>query len=763
MDLIIIESPNKISTIEKYLIELGKKDFKIFSSNGHIIDLDEKSYCLHRDNNGVFTADYQTIKGKHSLIKELKNLVSMATNIFMCQDADREGERISSDIVDVCKIKKYYRVTFNAITKNAIKKALIDREGVRLIDEQIVLAQWTRRVVDRVIGYGLSPVLFYYFTKNKILSYKKDGEDVSIPPKGTGRVIGISLGILAKRQKEIDLYNETGGYVTDVVVARYTLNGVAFDGRGEKLEFLKKDTEKLNHVISEANSSVHKVYDYKPDTKVVTPYPALNSPSLYSGCSYIYNMPPTLTKKIAQELFETGYITYPRTDNINLESETSSEIIDYLMSTFPEENQDDILKKKRKFRKKKRNLAEEPHEAIRPTLINAAHSPENIKKVWEKGDLNPKTKAFDNQHFFVYSLIWYRTISTQLIDSLYDVSVATISAGEYTFVARANRRIVDGWEKYYNDILNASEKGKGDDDWTNKRVVLPDGLRVGLILNDPKVEYYEKHSRSPKRISEGALISQLSSNEIARPSTIHTASSTLIKKGYATSNRTLLTPTDLGMAVFNVTETFLPWINNIKDAQQFEQVIEAIEQKKISNIHDVIQIYWDKVEEFKEAVSYVEYKDREPSPKQIELGNKILQQMKDEEKRALDIHKIFASQELLSKFIDAKLKERKKEQSNNTVGSCPKCKKTNIVELEKMYKCNTSSCDFILWNNQVDGFINFFKVPLSKKDLVLLLLKDTKATINTTNPKTGQTYSSNIEIKYDEKYKNWKVDFVKNK
>jgi DNA topoisomerase I len=758
MKLIIVESPVKVRTINKYLKQLGiLDDYFVFATAGHILDLDPKKYSVHKNEDGSFTGDVIPIHGKGKIISELKRLVSKATEIYMCQDDDREGERISYDIVDVCSIKKYYRVVLLSITMNEIKRAFEEKVGVRLIDEKIVTAQKARRLIDRVIGYGLSPAIAYYFSKNKILSYKHKDEEITVKPNGTGRVIGISLGILAKRQEDIEKYKEQGEYITDVVVARYSYNGVSFDAKGTKLEYLKKDSDQLSRTLTEANNKLHRVYDYKPDTKEIPPYPAFTTSTLYSACSYLHDLPPHETKKITQDLFETGYITYPRTDSPELCNEASEAIITFLIGSFDETEYGDILKVKRKYKRKKSAFAQEAHEGIRPLYFSDAYEPNQIKHIW---DNDKNCTEFNNYHKFVYELIWYRAISTQLVDSVYDISKITISAGEYTFVANARNRITDGWERYYGDILHASDKGKGDEDWITDRVVLPTDVYVGLVLEDRSVESYEKHSRSPKRISEGGLITQLVTNGVARPSTLHTISQSLKKKKYIVSNKTLLTPTDLGMAVYSVTENYLSWINNIKDAQNFEKVIEEIEAGGITDVDEVINIYWEKVEEFKSDINYVSLENREPTKDQIDFAEKMIKQMSEADLAEVNRDLIFSSQKEMSAFLNTEANKHKKELSERVIGVCPKCDKKSIISDEKLFRCYNRQCDFIVWNNSVDGFIERFQAKVERVELITKLLNEPIVELPLIGSKSNEPFDGKLNLSFNKDYKSWGVSFM---
>ena len=760
MKLIIVESPVKIRTIKKYLDDLNVGgEYELFATNGHILDLNTKEFSVTRLSDGTFKGTYEIIKGKKSLVSALKSKVRQANDIYMCQDDDREGEKIAEDIVEVCKIKKYYRVVLLSITRSEIERVFVKKIGIREIDDKIVRAQITRRIIDRIVGYGLSPALNYYFSSNKILSFVKDNKEINIKPNGTGRVIGISLSLLANREKDIRKYKQEGEKITDVVKARYNF-GTVFDATGEKLEFSKKDDQLLSKTIVEANSKLHKVYSYNRDIKEVPPYPAFTTAALYSACSYIYDMPSKKTKDILVSLFYSGYITYPRTDNSEISNDAANEIISYLFSEFDESDYGDILKNKRRYKKRRNLFAQEGHEAIRPLFFTKEYEPNNIFNVWNK---DSNAAEFGNYHKYVYELIWQRAVSTQLADSVYDVSKVVINAGQYTFTATANDRTTDGWEKYFGDKLKASSKGKGDDDWTDKRVVLPEGLYVGCVLENVEVYSYERKSRSPKRISEGALITQLVTNGIARPSTLHSIVSSLVKKKYVTTNRTLIILTELGMAVSEVTQQYLEWLNDIKAAQDFEKIISLIEKGEINNPDAVIQKYWDKVEEFKREIGYItntENGDEEPTEKQKEYARKIIDSMDSENKKNINIESIFLTKKEMNKFLNAEVNKGTKEKTNKILGKCPKCNSNSIIEHKDRFACNNRECDFVLWNNNIERFIELFSVKERKNELIRLLLNSSPYSTTLISPKTQLEFKANISLTYNKKYKNWNIEFV---
>lgn len=759
MNLVIVESPVKSQTISKYLKDAKTSDtFKVIATGGHISDLDENSLSIEY-RNGKFYGDFRVSSGKKDIINNIKLSAKGSDNIFICCDDDREGEKIADDVVNICEIKKYFRVTFTEITKRAIELALIQKQGIRLIDEKIVLAQWTRRMADRIIGYGLSPALSYFFSKNKLLTHtNKEGIQKAVIPRGTGRVIGISLSILVKRQQLIDKYNEVGQVFTDVVSAKYTFNGVAFSADGKGLEFSKDKSNLLNSAIIQASSKLHKVYSYNKEQAERQPYPPFTTASLYTACSYLYDFSPEQTKKIVQQLYETGYINYPRTDSVILSEDAIENIIGYLYSYLHEHEHDDILRARRVYKKNPKHNTQDAHEAIRPIYFNEANSPENISKLWDK---NPNCAGFDNSHLAVYKLIWIRTLATQLKNSVYDTSSIEIKAGEFSFTAKAHDRLYDGWEKHFGEMLNDSAKGTDESEWGKKRVVLPIGLYAGLILEDVNVAFWEKSSRSPKRISEGALITTLVNLGIARPSTLHTISRSLKEKKYVTSVQTLLSVTDLGREVFNVTNTYLEWVNNIDRAKEFEELIHRIETGEFTDANALLKVYWDLVEQFKQDIGFMSASDKKPTDSQIKYANNIIDSMSMEEKEAIKGLDIFASQATLSNFIEKQEAKRKKDNKKNSLGYCPKCGKKSVISVEQGYKCYEKNCDFILWGTSIDKFFEQFKRPLKDRDkFVEIFLDKTPTKVENLISKTGDKFTAMLEPRYVVEYKKWQIGFA---
>ncbi|MHC3995778.1 type IA DNA topoisomerase [Thiomicrolovo sp. ZZH C-3] len=745
MDLVVVESPVKSKTIAKLLKQLGANQFRIYGTGGHIIDLRAGSFSVRLED-GKFTGDFTLLKGKKRVVDDIRKLSREAERVFICTDDDREGERIAQDVVEACSISKYYRVTFHEITADALRLALIERDGIRLIDENIVLAQWTRRMADRIIGYGLSPVLSYYFKHNGIPHQSN----------GIGRVIAIALGILAERHRLIEKYHAKGATVTDVVMGRYRYKAVAFDARGKKLEFSKEDSAERENVIARANSYQHKVTSYDPDLKEYPPYPPLITSSLYSGCSYLFKLDPMRIKAISQELYELGFITYPRTDSFAISDQAVEQIVAFHKRTIAPENHADILLDKREFKVRKGAHVQGAHECIRPTSFADEYDPDEIQRIWKN---LPHEHDLGEDHLNVYRLIWQRAVATQLKNAVYDVSSLEITAGEYSFTTRAHNPVEGGWMKYYGDELHASTRGAGDEDWQSKKVELPKDLYVGLILESVTVDFYESHSHAPKRISEGALIKMLEGKGIARPSTLHTISHTLKKKGYAKADRSLLSMLDPGLAVYDVADTHLAWLTSIENAQLFEEIITAIEEGVIADAHEVLMVYWKHVEEFKETINYVEYSERAPTPAQVDAAEKLIARMTPAEAEAIN-PEIYSSQEKMSLFLDREIRRAKEREAATAFGHCPNCGKP-VIEKEQLFACSNGKCKFALWKNALTGFFERFGVQAPDlHTFVEMVLTKEVVRLEELRKKDRTRFSPNVIFSFDKKHTRWGISFT---
>jgi len=745
--LVIVESPIKAKTIEKYLNEENSKKYIVIASGGHVKNLPEKQFGISI-NNHVVTGEYVILPSAKKFISRVKEILTYANEVFMCTDDDREGERICEDIVKVCNITSYYRFAPREITENSIKNAIFNKVEVRQIDEKVITAQKVRREEDRILGYGLSPIIRWYSKrdKNEIKTY------------GTGRVEAIALDILYQRHLLIEEYKYNKPLPTNKIKAFYKYNGIPFELNGEKLEFQQDEYEELEKSKSLAMQNPHIVSEVIPEIEDYPPRPPLITSSLYSNASYAYGFEPSFTKKLAQELFYSGAINYPRTDSYMIADEKVEDIIAYHKETISIENQDDIKLEKREYKNKKG--AQAAHEAIRPSCIDVNHSPSHVLETWKQSN---KTSSLNENHFKIYELIWNYTVATQLENSKYDQTEIIVRAGSLVFKDKANECIYRGWEKYHGLLINAASR-EDKDKWKGKEKIFPKDLFVGKVLENVTIDSYEKPSRAPKRISSGGLISMLENLQVARPSTMHTIASKIIKKSYSTNDSNLLSITKSGVFVAKFNEEYAPELIDRKEASSFEDLLQKIEKGEITDTNNILEECWNYIETVKKRVGFVEYDKREPTEKQIQYAKKIYECLTDEEKEKVpsDTFEFF---EKTKDFISKNEAIEKEIALQNSLGKCPKCKKDTIVAKGEVFKCLSDKCSFVLYKNGIKKLFSSMKKELSDDDIVSMvstILKDKVVYMTALNTQYG-TKDTYFELSYSKIYKSYSFSFVKNR
>ena len=778
MNVTIVESPIKSKTISKYLKEAGVTDMKVMSSSGHIVDLPTKDMSIEKDGAG-FHATYKIIPGKSKLVNDIKEACKKADTIFIMTDDDREGEKICYDLVEYCNINSYYRVTIREITKKAIISTLVDRYGIRLIDQNIVRGQMARRESDRIIGYGITPCIQYHF-KNK---------NIPFDTHGSGRVEAIALSILAERFDNQKKYEENGPTVENLVLARYRYKGYTFDLIGKNLTYKPSETVDMHLVIKRAMMYAHEVAAYEPRIDDREPPKPLISSTLYSTASYVLNMKPTDTEKYAQLLFQHGFINYPRTDSYALSDEANEGIKNYLLSivtklentrqelllrfsSYEEANQNQsyctlekniedlteaILPTARTY--KNAENAQEAHECIRPINFDNRYAPSAIEKIWKSSS---EYADLGEEHLKLYKLIWARTIVTRLANSVYDKSKLTVTAGEFIFSGNAHECLNRGWELYYEKLFKDSVHES--DIWHRQPVILPKDLYSGVEIINKEVDYYEKKSRKPKRISEGALIAELGSKGVARPSTLHTYSSKLIKKGYIVANSNLLDIKPSGLAVFNFLQEYAPWMVNTDEAHQFEETIISIEKGEILDTKPILNDYWSKIDALKDKIGFVSYEKRGPSDKQKDMALVIFNELDKDAQSKIDINLILSNAIETSSFISSQIEIKKLDALKTSIGKCPNCKdNAPIIEMSSLFECSNKRCSLKIWKKNILGFFEHFKRPMDEQHMQIfihVLLKD-KVALCRGLVGGGDAFDTYVELKYNREYKNWGLSFSK--
>jgi DNA topoisomerase-1 len=520
MKLILVESPTKSKTLSKFL----DKDYKILSTKGHIRDLPKKSLGVDTDKN--FKPKYVTPSRQKKTIKKLKKEAEKADEVILSTDPDREGEAISWHLKEALKLKDYERVSFHEITKGAILEAL---KNPRKIDQDLVNAQQARRVLDRLVGYKLSPIL-----------WKKIYRDFSL---SAGRVQSVALRLVAEREKEIrDFDPITYWLIYAHLEKEFVFRSKLIKIDGEKISkpgiTKKEEFEKIKEELE--NSEEYKVADVRKSTKKRNPYPPYTTSTLQQDASIRLNYSSKYTMRLAQTLYEKGLITYHRTDSFNLSSGSKKKAEKIIKDKYGEK-----YYKSRNFKSKGRT--QEAHEAIRPT------------------DPNKETIKGKKQEKKLYELIRNRFLASQMSSAKIERKKIDVKADKYLFRASGQRQLFDGFMKVYPIKM--------------KEQTLPD-LKTGDLLNLEELESKEKETTPPARYSEASLIKELEKNEIGRPSTYAPTMATIQSRGYVEKEKKKLKATDIGIVVSNLLVNHFPDVVDLKFTAKMEKKLDQVAEGK---------------------------------------------------------------------------------------------------------------------------------------------------------------------------------------
>lgn len=556
-NLVIVESPAKAKTIEKFL----GKDYKVLSSYGHIRDLKSKSFSIDVDNN--FAPIYEIPSDKKSLVDNLRAEAAKADTVWLASDEDREGEAIAWHLFDVLELdpKKTKRIVFHEITKNAILHAI---ETPRDIDLSLVDAQQARRVLDRIVGFELSPVLW-----KKIK-----------PSLSAGRVQSVAVRLIVERENEIKAFKPEEYF-------RVSADFVTSAGASLKAELNKRlpDYTQAKQLVEDCKTAAFTVADTSVKQVTKSPAPPFTTSTLQQEASRKLGFTVSQTMMIAQRLYEQGFITYMRTDSVNLSSLAISTISDEIKSTMGEE-----YLKVRKYHTSSKG-AQEAHEAIRPTYI----SNHTI-------DGTPQEKR-------LYTLIWKRTIASQMADAqiLKTTVDINISTRQERFVATGEQIKFDGFLKVYIE----GKDDAADDDNADTANLSNMAIAAGDLLSAQDIAATQRFTQQPPRYSEASLVKKMEELGIGRPSTYAPTISTIQQRKYVvksekeTSSRQLknitlakgkisektttetitsekgkLMPTDIGVVVNDFLTQYFPNILDYNFTAKVEQDFDAIAQGK---------------------------------------------------------------------------------------------------------------------------------------------------------------------------------------
>ena len=540
-DLVIVESPSKAKTIGKYL----GPGYEVVASMGHVRDLPKSK--LGVDVEHGFQPDYQPIKGKEETITALKKAAKKSGKVYLATDPDREGEAISWHLKELLNIpdEKTYRVTFNEITKKVVNESIA---APRAIDQNLVDAQQARRILDRIVGYELSPLL-----------WKKIRRGLS-----AGRVQSVATRLVVEREEEIRAFQpqEYWSIQADLGRVRPNLGGfqAMFHGREKKME-LHSEAE-ADAVIQAVSGQPFTVSKVKRQDKLRNPAPPFTTSTLQQEASRKLNMTPARTMSIAQQLYEgvditgegtVGLITYMRTASLRLSEEAIAAAKGFIEHRYGRE----YYPPQARHYKSKGN-AQDAHEAIRPSDVNLV--PEDIKK-----DLT-------SEQFRLYKLIWSRFLACQMASAVYDsVSIEAQSAG-YTFRASHSELKFSGFTAVY-------EEGR-DDEEEAPQSPLPD-LREGEPLELKETRKEQHFTQPPARYSEATLIRALEEKGIGRPSTYAPTISTILNREYVVKEGRALRPTPLGEVVTGLMKDKFQDIVDPTFTAQMEEELDKVEEGSV--------------------------------------------------------------------------------------------------------------------------------------------------------------------------------------
>ena len=540
-NLVIVESPAKAKTIGKYL----GPDYVVKASMGHLRDLPKST--LGVDVEGDFTPNYRPIKGKEDIIKDLKTTADKSKTVYLATDPDREGEAISWHLQHLLDLPddKARRVTFNEITKKVVQESI---QHPRAIDQDLVDAQQARRVLDRIVGYRLSPLL-----------WKKIRRGLS-----AGRVQSVAMRLVADREKEIADFVPQEYWTLDALLkndqgARFKAH---YYGRSGK-KYEPSSQQEVDDIRAQLQDTPFAVSNVKRTDKRRSPSPPFTTSTMQQEASRKLNMTPRRTMAIAQQLYEgvdvagegtVGLITYMRTDSLRISEEALSAAKRFILGRY---GKDYYPAATRRFKAKAG--AQDAHEAIRPS--NVDFTPERLK-----GDLT-------GEQYRLYRLIWSRFLASQMANAVYDSVAVEIASGVHEFRASASSLKFSGYTAVYEEAR--------DDDKEEKTSPLPP-LTEGQTLELQGFDEEQHFTQPPTRYTDATLIRALEQNGIGRPSTYAPTVSTIIDREYVVKEGKFLRITPLGSVVTKLMEDKFPDIVDTKFTARMEKELDTVEEGKIA-------------------------------------------------------------------------------------------------------------------------------------------------------------------------------------
>ncbi|MEE1017752.1 MAG: type I DNA topoisomerase [Ruminococcus sp.] len=652
-DLVIVESPAKAKTIKKYL----GKDYEVVASMGHVRDLPKARLSVDIKNN--FAPKYDIIKGKEKLVKELKSLAENSDNVYLATDPDREGEAISWHLAYILGLPDDYcrRVEFNEITKSGVQNGM---SNPRAINTDLVNAQQARRILDRLVGYKLSP-----FISQKI----RRG-------LSAGRVQSVALRIIVDRENEIRKFKPEEYWTVDAKFipkgSRKAFSASLYSDKNGKIKI--QNAEQADKIEADLEGAEYVVTKVKHGTRKKSPAPPFITSTLQQEASRKLGFQSRRTMKVAQELYEgvdiegmgaTGLITYMRTDSLRISNVAIDEVTKYIEQAYGSE----YLPAKPRFFKSRKN-AQDGHEAIRPSMPSL--EPDKIKS------------SLTLDQYKLYKLIWSRFTASQMAECVQKTTQADIEANGYTFKASGYYVSFPGFTALYVE---------GKDEAEEKSSQLPE-LEKDMPVRLKELKKNQHFTQPPARYTEASLIKTLEEYGIGRPSTYAATITTLTSREYVKREAKTLVPTELGEVITKLLKERFPNIVNVKFTAEMEEELDSVENGDVNWDELLAEFYSDFEQTLKDAKAEME-------------GVKL--KLKEDE---TDIvcekcgRKMVVKVGRYGKFIacpgypDCK-NIKKYVEKTGTV--CPKCGGDIIVKHTKtkriFYGCsNYPECDFVSWN-----------------------------------------------------------------
>ncbi|MGU9101532.1 type I DNA topoisomerase [Clostridium perfringens] len=555
--LVIVESPAKAKTIEKYL----GKNYVVEASMGHVRDLPKSQLGVDIENE--YNPKYITIRGKGELLSKLRKLAKKSDKIYLATDPDREGEAISWHLANVLKIdeNENCRIEFNEITKEAVKNSI---KHPRKINCNLVDAQQARRVLDRLVGYEISPLLW----RNVKWGLS------------AGRVQSAALKLICDREEEIKKFNPEEYWTVDVKLKKGKKPFPVKLTTKNKKKIEIKNKEQADKIIDELKENEYIVSKIKKGTKNKNPLAPFTTSTLQQEASKKLNFMTKKTMSVAQQLYEgvevkkfgtVGLITYMRTDSVRISKEAQEKALNFIDETYGKE----YVPEEPRVYKGKKNI-QDAHEAIRPTYVEI--TPEIAKA------------NLSNDQYKLYALIWKRFIASQMATCILNTNSLEIKNGDYILRASGSTIKFDGFMKVYEYISGEEEES----------VLLPE-LEENEVLKEESIEGKQHFTQPPARYSEATFVKLLEEKGIGRPSTYVPTISTLISRKYVDREKKILIPTELGFIVNDILSNYFKQIVDTDFTAEMEVKLDNVEAGKESWTHIVDEFFTPLKEDIEKA------------------------------------------------------------------------------------------------------------------------------------------------------------------